>query len=281
MVVIGAVNGKSGHIFIEVKIGDRNSKEHLALFDTGAGASIIGAELVKSLGNIKRFQDLTTIRNASGYVMATAGKIRLTLEIRERNYTHVLIISEEKGLTSQLILGWDFMKRYDVRFQTNPLKLYIEGNNVTTVEIPLGHALHITKENKTPRKEEIIENSKFKCSLANATVLQGENISFIELETSLVEYDTAIFEPVVGNAGSHTLCPGIVKLESDRENKKSKFIIRYMNVTNEKIELEPRRTLGFVQPFNKENLPDDQCNTVNTITEKKIRRNNSIVSFRQ
>ena len=30
MVVIGAVNETSGHIFIEVKLGDRNSKEHLA-----------------------------------------------------------------------------------------------------------------------------------------------------------------------------------------------------------------------------------------------------------
>ena len=40
------------------------------------------------------------------------------------------------------------MRRYNVRFQTNPLKLYIEGNNVTTVEIPLEHALHITKEKK-------------------------------------------------------------------------------------------------------------------------------------
>ena len=72
MIVIGTVNGKSGHIFIEVKLGDRNSKEQLALFDTGARVSIIGAELVRSFGKIKRIQDLTTIRNASGNVMGTA-----------------------------------------------------------------------------------------------------------------------------------------------------------------------------------------------------------------
>ena len=113
---------------------------------------------------------------------------------------------------------------------------------MTTVEIPLEHALHITKENKTSQKEQAIENSKFKCSVANATVLEAENISFIVLEINLVEYDTAIFEPVVGNAESHKLCPGIVKLESDRGNRKSRFIIQYMNVTNEKIELEPRKT---------------------------------------
>ena len=143
------------------------------------------------------------------------------------------------------------MKRYDVRFQTNPLKLYIEGNKVTIVEIPLEHALHITKENKTPQNEKVIENSKFKCSVVDATVLEGENICFIILETSLMDYDTAIFEPVVGNAGSYTLFPGIVKLESDRENKKSRFIIQYMNVTNEKIELKTRTALGFVQLCNK------------------------------
>ena len=50
MVVIGAVNGKSGHVFIKVKLGDKNSKEQLALFDTGAGVSIIGAELARALG---------------------------------------------------------------------------------------------------------------------------------------------------------------------------------------------------------------------------------------
>ena len=43
--------------------------------------------------------------------MATAGKTRLTLEIEGINYFHELIISEERGLTSQLILGWDFMKK--------------------------------------------------------------------------------------------------------------------------------------------------------------------------
>ena len=79
MVVIGAVNEISGHIFIEVKLGDRNSKKHLVLFDTEAGVSIIGAELVRLLGKIKRIQDLTTIRNASGNVIVIAGKIRLTL----------------------------------------------------------------------------------------------------------------------------------------------------------------------------------------------------------
>ena len=83
-----------------------------------------------------------------------------------------------------------------------------------------------------------------------------------------MEYDTAIFEPVVGNAGSHTLCPGIVKLESERKNKKSRFVVQYINVTNEKIDLEPRRTLGFVQPCKNEKLPVDQCDNVNIITEK-------------
>ena len=69
MVVIGAVYGSSGHIFIEVKLGDLNCKEQLTLFD-------IGAELARSLGKIEIIQDLTTIRNASGNVMATVGKIR-------------------------------------------------------------------------------------------------------------------------------------------------------------------------------------------------------------
>ena len=41
-----------------------------------------------------------------------------------------------------------------------------------------------------------------------------------------------------------------------------------MNVINEKIELAPMKTLGFVQPCNKEKLPGDQYNIVHTMTEK-------------
>ena len=119
------------------------------------------------------------------------------------------------------------MKKYDVRFETNPLN--IEGNNVTTVEIPLEHILHITKENKTPRKEEFIDKSKFKCSVADATVL-GDNISLNVLETNLVDCDIVIFEPVIGNAGSHTLCPGIGKLQSDRENRKKQNKTAKINI---------------------------------------------------
>ena len=86
------------------------------------------------------------------------------------------------------------MRRYGVRFQTNPLKLYIEGNNVTTVKIPLEHSLHITKEKKTTQMQEVTANDRFKCSISNATVLEGKNMSYIVLlETNLVEYDTAIF----------------------------------------------------------------------------------------
>ena len=98
MVVIGAVN------HLSKTRREKNSKEQLALFDTGAGVSIIGTQLARSLGKNKIFQNLTTIRDANGNVMSTVGKIRLTLEIGGRSYKHELIISEEKSLTSQLIL---------------------------------------------------------------------------------------------------------------------------------------------------------------------------------
>ena len=46
-----------------------------------------------------------------------------------------------------------------------------------------------------------------------------------------------------------------------------------------KFELEPRRTLGFVQPCNEEFLPVDQCNNVNTITKKiKEEQQNCLLS---
>ena len=61
---------------------------------------------------------------------------------------------------------------------------------MTTVKIPLEHALHITKEKKTPQKE-ITENNRFMCSVADATVLEGKNISFI------VSYSTKLVFSII------------------------------------------------------------------------------------
>ena len=70
---------------------------------------------------------------------------------------------------------------------TIDIRLYIEGNNVTTVELPLEHALHVTKEKKTQQMEKVTKNSRFKCSVADATVLKKKNRSVIIIETNLVE----------------------------------------------------------------------------------------------
>ena len=59
-------------------------------------------------------------------------KTRLTLEIGGRNYIHELIINEERELTSQLILGQDFMKR-DEYDNLRPLTFF--GRKLNKAEI--------------------------------------------------------------------------------------------------------------------------------------------------
>lgn len=153
---------------------------------------------------------------------------------------------------------------------TKPLKLYIEGERILIAKLPMKHALLINEENED---EYIVHNSEdnplYKCVVAQASVLEGKKVSYLTLETKLVECDTAVYEPVPGNVGTQFLCPGIVKLESDKDKKKSRFVIRYMNFTNENVQLEPGKTLGYVQSCKREALPSGHDNNVfNNITEK-------------
>ena len=260
------MNSNTGQVLIEVQVEDMST---LALIDTGSGVSLISSDVMKKLRGKQIFPTTKVIRNASGNVMLTSGKSKLTLMIGGRRYTHDFIISEDNALPSQIIIGIDFMKKYNVNLNTKPLKLHIEGERILIAELPMKHALLINEEQEKESIHDSEDNPIYKCSVAQASVLEGERVSYLTLETKLVESDTAIFEPVPGNVGTQFLCPGIVKLDSDKDNKRSRFVIKYINFTSENVQLEPGKTLGYVQSCKREALPSghDQ-NVVNSITEK-------------
>ncbi|MPC66441.1 hypothetical protein E2C01_060588 [Portunus trituberculatus] len=163
---------------------------------------------------------LKVIRNASGDVMWTSGRTKLTLSIGGKIYTHDFVISEDRALPSQIIIDFDFMKRYNMNLNTKPLKLYIEGRRIVIAEVPMKHALMVTEgTEKEAVTNESKDNPNYKCSVAQASVLQGERVSYVTLETKLTKGDTAIFEPVPGILGTQFLCPGLVRLEHDKDRK--------------------------------------------------------------
>ena len=191
------------------------------MFDTGAGVSLISRDAVNRLGNQQISPTSKVIRNASGDVMLTSGKSKLTLKIGGKMYTHDFVISEDRALPSPIIIGFDFMRRYNINLHTKPLKLYIEGERITIATLPMKHAILLTEEKEMEEMiDDLRDNPTYKCSVPQAYILQGERVSYLTLETKLVEGDIAIFEPVPGNAGSQFLCPGLVKLESDKDRKK-------------------------------------------------------------
>ena len=113
------------------------------------------------------------------------------------------------------------------------------------------------------------DNPRYKCSVAEASILQSERVSYVTLETSLVESNTAIFEPVPGVIGAQFLCPGLVRLENDKDKRKSRFVIRYINFSREHIQIDPGKILGYVQACERETLPMENDKYVfNAITER-------------
>lgn len=109
-VVLAAENSDTGPVVIELQVEDMSA---LALIDTGAGVSLISSDIMSKLEGKQIFPTNKVIRNASGNVMLHSGKSKLTLKIGGRKYTHDFIICEDKALPSQLIIGLDFMRRFE------------------------------------------------------------------------------------------------------------------------------------------------------------------------
>ena len=275
--VIVAVNNSKGQLYVEVQvqINKGGIQDYLALFDTGACVSIVDSTLAAELsaGQIYQDQDRSVIRNASGDIMSTVGKVKLTIGMGRNNYTQEFIVTSEENIPCNIILGWDFIKKQRITFSTDPLSLNIDGKPVKVVELPVNHLLEINKEEKTLTKvkeeEKIRDRDMYKCQVPEATLLNGESIGYIILETKMSdEGEIAIFEPVEGNIGAHMLCPGLVKLEKDKDRKKARFIIKYINHRNEDVQVEPGKTLGYVQLGTQKQMDKERGTIVTAITEK-------------
>ena len=253
------VDTNTGYVSIEVTI---ESRSFLALIDTGAGVSLISRDVVDRIGERRITPTHKVIRNASGQVMLTSGQCKLTLKIGEKLYTHDFIVSENKALPSPIILGVDFMRRFNMNLYTKPLQLYIEGEEIVIAKMPMKHAILVTDEMETELEmNDSKDNPRYKCSVAEASILQSERVSYVTLETSLVESNTAIFEPVPGVIGAQFLCPGLVRLENDKDKRKSRFVIRYINFSREHIQIDPGKILGYVQACERETLPMENDKT--------------------
>lgn len=68
------------------------------------------------------------------------------MKIGGKLYTHDLVVCEDKEMPSQVIIGLDFMRKFDVNLNTKPLKLYIEGERIIIAELPMKHALLMTED---------------------------------------------------------------------------------------------------------------------------------------
>ena len=58
-------------------------------------------------------------------------------------YSHNFVISENKALPSQIILGIDFRRRFNMKLHTKLLKLFIERERIVIAELARKHTLMI------------------------------------------------------------------------------------------------------------------------------------------
>ena len=275
--VIAAVNDKKGQLHIDISIGEKKEIDCLALFDTGASVSLIDSRIAAKLNKNQVYQDNSIIRNASGDIMATIGKMRINIDIGGNEFIQEFVIIKDESLPSDMIIGWDFIRKNKVEFATKPLSLNINGAEVNIYELPITSLLHINKEREN-NEEQAIANSEekikdatqVKCYVPEDIILSSETMGYVMIETKVDKGDVAIFEPVEGNIGAHMLCPGLVSLEVDMNQKKARFMIQYINPKNEDIIIEQGKTIGYIQACTEGKIEIDQEENeqVNTASEK-------------
>ncbi|XP_055836639.1 uncharacterized protein LOC129905224 [Episyrphus balteatus] len=104
-----------------------NNKQHVAIIDTGATASIVRRDLVKMtwLHNTNSYR----LKTATGEAARVYGEVRLTIRRAELEFSHVFLVAD---ICDECIIGIDFMKDHGIILDI--------GNQVLkyrNVEIPM------------------------------------------------------------------------------------------------------------------------------------------------
>ena len=114
----------------------KNTQDYNALYDTGAGASLINYPAYKALG-----QDLDTgyqpfIKNASGEDMGALGQVTCTFTINTQPFTQSLIVC--RHMERPIILGTDFTATnfVGVILTREGTQKMIQSNGSTVIELP-------------------------------------------------------------------------------------------------------------------------------------------------
>ena len=128
-----ALGKKTGTTF---PITFNNKHNYNALYDTGAGASLINYSAYVSLG-----QDLDTgyqpfIKNASGEDMGALGQVTCTFTINNQPFTQSFIVC--RHMQRPIILGTDFTLTnfVGVTWSHEGMRKMIRSNGSTVMELP-------------------------------------------------------------------------------------------------------------------------------------------------
>ena len=113
-----------------------NNQNYNALYDTGAGASLINYSAYVSLG-----QNLDTgyqpfVKNTSGEDMGTLSQITCTFTINNQPFTQSFIVC--KHMQQPIILGTDFtsINFISVFWTREGMRKMIRSNGSTVMELP-------------------------------------------------------------------------------------------------------------------------------------------------
>ncbi len=244
----------------------------LALIDTGATRSLITHDFYMNLAKSEEIKgrnfflstEETNLRTADGGRLRDLGSAEVSVQFAGRMMTHNFIVVEDLSISTPILLGLDFLIKNNVSVTMDPLEIKIgsdkakivylqsvdgEAVNIITntpfrtYELPTSPPPRCPQDN--PVLEEIyvpIQNKEFRCRVMEIVALEKKSTGTIWIETRLGKNHPAklngLFTPAVGTVGVKVLCPSLVEVERNSKGNRGRFVVTFVNNTNEMIEIK-------------------------------------------
>lgn len=102
-------------------------KDNTFLFDTGAQISIINKNKLKN--DIKLHHDKIKLKGVGKYEVKTIGFCYLTIKLKNKDIKHKFyVVPEDFQLSSDGIIGFDFMETHNIIMDCNKKLIYVDNN---------------------------------------------------------------------------------------------------------------------------------------------------------
>ena len=225
----------------------------MSLLDTGASRSLIVDRLVGDRSKIQA-SDINLF-SVQGERLKVLGKIVMNVLIGGRTYEQELIIVPTLGIPAQLVLGCDFMNRYNFNIVGDSMTLTLNGKPINTKPTNTHHTINVVEiETGTPK---LLKNNTY---IVDGIVVAPYTYGSLKLAVRNTNNTCKLYIPGSINSDLFTLLEGVVSSYPSDDKQICYIYVPYVNFSSETVTLHEGQILGTVEDVREECFEKNELN---------------------